>query len=254
MWSVFLGLALQSAAPDELGFCADRPGLATGTCIVPVGKVQLETSFVDWSRTRSSGDTETSTLVGASRLRIGLREGSDLQIAFTPYADIRLRGGEKDHVSGVGDVTVAVKQSLVGRATWSVALLPFAKLPVAKRSLGNGKLEVGLLLPLEIDLGDSLSLTLTPEADLNADSDGDGYHLRAAIAGSLGVALDERWTVAVDGLWARERDDGLFREAAIGLSVARQIGDHAQVDAEVNAGLDSGSPDWRLVSGFAVRF
>jgi len=57
-----------------------------------------------------------------------------------------------------------------------LALIPFVKLPTAKRGIGNRKVEGGLAVPVSFGLG-GITATLGPEADLLADGDGGGRHV-----------------------------------------------------------------------------
>lgn len=253
MWSAFLAIAAQSSA-GTVDFCADRPGLATGTCIVEAGDLQLESSLVDWSVSKSDGEKETDWLFGASRLRIGLSSQADLQLAFAPYLRIRFHGDDDEDVSGVSDLVVAVKYRIVDRPDFSLAVLPAVKIPVAKEPVGNGKVEAGVTVPMEIGLPNPFSLTLTPEVDFSSDASGSGHHFRTVMAASLGLDVGDRWSVALDGLWARERDEGTSHEGAIGFSATRLVGSKVQFDVEFDRGISHDIADWRTATGFAVRF
>jgi hypothetical protein len=51
----------QPAAEQDSEICADRPGLASSTCIVPRNKVQVELA-IDWSF-QDAGDERTDTFL-----------------------------------------------------------------------------------------------------------------------------------------------------------------------------------------------
>ena len=124
-------------------------------CTVPVGQWQLESGgrrlVAAGTRRRRNRDAFARRLIC---LKYGLGERSDLQIGFTPYVRVEASGGE--HSSGVGDVTVRYKQRLTERdAPVQLALIPFVKLPTAKRGIGNGKVEGGLAVPVSFGMGRS---------------------------------------------------------------------------------------------------
>ena len=78
-------------------------------------------------------------------------------------------GGTTDRVSGIGDVTVRYKRRLTGDSSpVQVALIPFIKLPIAKRGIGNRRVEGGLALPISITTGSPVTLVLGPELDFLA--------------------------------------------------------------------------------------
>src|SRR5215213_2449106 len=107
--------AASAASADEQPICPDRPSKANGTCTVPAGKIQLETSFVDWTNDEFRGVRNDLILWGSSFLKYGLSGSSDVEIGFTPWVSLRVRGdGEHDRSGGFGDVIVRVKQRLTG--------------------------------------------------------------------------------------------------------------------------------------------
>lgn len=246
---IMLAAVVEAQSAD---FCADRPGLATGTCIASPGSIQIETSFVEWGIAKSRSENTREYAIGATRLRFGLGNNADVQVAFTPFARSHTSGENAEN--GVGDVYVGAKYRYHGDVAVQLAALAFVKLPVAKEPLGNGDVEFGLLLPMDASLTGPWSLTVTPEVDWNANEDRSGRHARLAIAGSIGFAVADDWSIALDGLFGRERDRTTRQEAVVGLSVAHQIRTNIQLDAEVDFGLTSDDPDIRLVTGFAARF
>jgi hypothetical protein len=137
-------------AADEQPICAARPGKSTPACTVPAGLFQIETGLADWSLHNSGGERDTSLAVGETTFKYGLSDRSDVEVDVTPWERSTSRvGGWHDSASGFGDMTVAYKQELTGNdAALQVALLPTVKIPTAKRSLGNGKWEGGLLVPI----------------------------------------------------------------------------------------------------------
>ena len=142
---VLLLLAGAMASPahaEEEPICTDRPTKANAVCTVPAGKWQLESSAVDWLRIEQGGSETETLLLGASVVKLGVSDRSDLQLAFTPYVRISTDG---NRVSGFGDVTVRYKHRVTGAdSPVQVALIPFVKLPTAKTGIGNGKAEGGV--------------------------------------------------------------------------------------------------------------
>jgi hypothetical protein len=251
-----LSLAGPASAADAPPFCADRPGLATGTYTAAAGTVQLESSFFDWASTRGGTD-ERVLLIGPSRLRLGIDDRTDVQLGWTPFIRTYELGADgRVRHSGVGDIFLFGKHRLtVDGAPFALALMPFVKVPVARRSIGNGHWEGGLLVPAELALSDPWSLTLTPEVDWNSDGGRHGYHTRFAAAASLGVALGARWSASLDGLVGREGDgDDTAREAAAGFAIAYLATPTLQFDLQADAGLARDTPDVQLDVGFALRF
>jgi len=259
-------LALAAAGGDSSGggkggggddFCADRPGLATGTCIVPGGHVQIETSFGEYSRQRQGDSVEKDWSILPTELRIGLDQKTEVRFDLAPMLRSKVTdpsGTTRAH--GAGDLTISAKRLLTSDdAKVKVAALPFVTLPVGSRDFTQGRWSEGLLVPSEFELGGPWGLTLTPEADRNPDSEGRGHHWRGALSGELDYQINDRLTLGADWLVARETDGAEHkREAQVGLDAALQVGKRVQFDIEADAGLARSSPDILLISGVAVRF
>jgi hypothetical protein len=242
--SVVLLLAAAATAPD-LTICADRPSKANGACTVPAGHWQLEISAVDWAH---SDDTDM-TSVGQTFVKFGLGDNSDVEVAFTPYV-------HAGHESGVGDTVVRYKQRLShSDAPVQAALIPFVKLPTATHSIGNGKVEGGLAVPLSGGIGNGLTLTLGPEIDALSDADGHGYHAALTNLVNLGWSATPKLSLSAE-LWNNLNFDptGTQRMWSADASAAYLASDRVQIDAGANFGLNRATPDIELYGGVSLLF
>ena len=249
-------LLLAPGGVSAADFCADRPGLSTGTCVVPRSEWQVETEVASWSIDRRAGVRTTQTAVASTMLRIGIAPKAEIRLSFDPWIEQRTRGdGQRDRARGSGDLVIGVKQRLTNdQARLAVALLPQLKLPVARKPIGNRRFEVGLLAPLTTDLAGGWALTLTPESNWLADSDDHGHHLQAAMTGSIGKSVDDRTSIAIDIGWARDFDpSGHASSASAGLSLAWMATPTLQLDGAVTTGLGGDAADLGLSFGFAYR-
>lgn len=251
-------MAGPATAADDDPICADRPGLSTPACTVPPGKIQVETTIVDWAHDRSGGVESDSLTLGASAVKLGITDRLHLEVDVAPYASVRERaGGSSERVSGFGDLAIAAKYRFSSdSAPVEVAVLPFVKIPTAKRSLGNGKVEGGVILPVGYAIpGTSLSLALSPELDLLADTDGSGRHLAMAQVIGLGVTLSDLLSASLELAGAWDWDPaGTVRQYALGASAAYLLSNDVQLDAGVILGLNRETPDIEIYSGIAFRF
>ncbi|URD60915.1 transporter [Sphingomonas sp. KRR8] len=260
MKTALLILLLAFATPAWAGdndFCADRPGIATGTCVVPGGHVQVEFSLGEYSRTHNSDGTERDWSWLPAELRIGLDQATEVNFAFAPLLRSKLTSdGVTERTHGAGDLTVGIKRRLTpADAKVVVTALPFLTLPVGSRDFTQGRVSEGMLVSLTGNVSDKWSWTLTPEAERNPDSDGPGYHWRGALAGEIAYAVSDKLNIELDALVAREREgDDHKREAQLGLAAGYQAGKNLQLDVEVDTGFARSSPDLQLITGVAVRF
>lgn len=242
---------------DEAPICTDRPTKANAICTVPVGKWQLESSIVGWSRTEADGAETRVLSLGSSTLKYGLSDRSDLQLGFTPYVHAETRaGGARSDASGVGDMTVRYKHRLTAdNAPVQVGVIPFAKLPTADDDIGNSTVEGGLAVPVSISTGSPVTLVLGPEVDLLADSDGEGHH--AALVNLVNISGPIAKGVTLYGeLWTMTNFDpaDTLTLASADMAISYVIDGELQVDAGANLGLNKYATDVELYAGVSLRF
>jgi hypothetical protein len=247
-----------AAGADQQPICATRPGKATAPCTVPAGSFQLETGIADWSLQKSGGERDTSLGLAGTAFKYGLTDRSDIEVAITPWERSTSRsGGVHESASGFGDLVASYKQGLTATdAPLQVALLASVKVPTAKRPLGNGEWEAGLLVPILFQLGKSpFSINLTPELDWAADADGHGHHAAVTQVASLGWQASKKLSLAGE-IWSRWDWDpaATTRQASADGSVAYLLSNDMQVDAGANFGLNRNTADIEVYTGVSARF
>ena len=257
---IYAGFAAVVAAVPASAepICADRPGKATSACTVPVGDWQIETGLADWTLQKDAGERDTSLVLAETTIKYGLTDRADIELDVTPWERFATRiGSMHQAASGFGDVNVIYKQMLTPKdAPVQIVAMPVVKLPTANHSIGNGKWEGGLRLPVGYSIpGTKLSLGLTPEGDWVADSDGNGHHLAMEQVASLGWAASDKLNVAAEiwGGWDWD-PSGTTHQASADRSVAYLVNDNLQLDAGANFGLNRVTPDVELYGGMSVRF
>lgn len=246
------------AAAENEPICAARPGKATPACTVPAGHFQLETGLTDWTLQEGGGERDTSLVIGETTLKFGLTDRSDIEVDVTPWQRSTSRSrGVHDSTSGFGDIAVGYKQQLTASgASVQVAALPFVKIPTAKHSLGNGKWEAGLLIPIGTSIPNSpVSLGATPELDWVADGDGGGHHAAMAQVVSLGWQASDKLGLSAEiwGQWDWD-PDGTTRQYSADASATYLVHDDLELDAGANFGLNRKTPDVELYAGVSKRF
>jgi len=260
---ILIGLlaASPAMAEDKLrDLCAERPGLDTPACTVDPGHLQVEVGLGDWSLDKQAGSRTDTILLSDISARYGVGESTEIRLGWTAYGHVRTRDGATgaiDRISGTGDVTIGLKQNLSSPSGdgFSMALLPYATLPTGKNGIGAGDWGAGLLIPISFDLTDKLTLEATPELDAAVDGDGKGRHLAYGSAAGLGVKINEKWSMSVEGQLIRDRDpSGHSTQALAGAYVAWQPKGRLQLDGGVQAGLNHNSPDVEVYFGISEKF
>ena len=196
-------------------------------------------------------------VTGDTTLKYGLTDTSTFEVSFVPWQRTKARvNGVRETESGFGDLSLLYKYRLTPTgAPLQVALLPSIKFPTAKRSLGNGKVDAGLVVPVQYAIPrSSLSITLSPELDWLADGDGSGHHLTMAQVASLGWQVTDKVNVAAE-LW-RQWDwdpDETTKQASFDVTVAYLARNDLQLLGG-HFGLNRSTPDAELYAGFAKAF
>ncbi|MGN6375938.1 MAG: transporter [Sphingomonas sp.] len=248
-------IALPVHAED---LCADRPGQATPSCVVGLGKVQIETSLGDWSRTDRGDSREDDALFGDSLLRVGVADGLEVRGSFTAYEHDRTRNATGAALAdGFGDAALSAKWRAVdgGDDGVSIALLPSLTLPVGARAVSQGTWSVDLTVPMDVPLSNRWSLEVSPTVSAAADQNGDGRHLAYTEA----VALTDKVSDAVSiggEFWAERDNDPAGRRtlATADLTLAWQPRSNLQLDLASYAGLTRATPQIELIAGITRRF
>ncbi len=248
------------ALADMRDYCPDRPGIDTPPCTIDPGRLSVELSGADWTHDASAGVTTDSWLVGDLALRYGVGPTTELRLAWTPWGSVRTRdplSGQSSTIHGSGDVTVGIKQNLRDPtgADLSIALLPAITLPTGGAALGAGDWSASLAIPANVPIGPNIALLLTPEIDAATNADGHGRHLAYGSAGGIGIGLNQRMTLSIEGSLFHDDDPaGASDPAVAGASLGIKLDGATQVDIATEIGVGGGAPDQRFYVGIARRF
>lgn len=250
-------MAQGTADPSPSPICTDRPTKATAVCTVPKGAVQLETDLPNWTRNDDAGTRSDVVLYANPTLKYGLGANTDIQVNWAPYVSIRTRaGGTVGRTEGVGDIFVRLKQRLTDpSAKLQIGIVPYVKAPTAKLGIGNRKWEGGLVVPVQYSLPDGFTLTVAPEIDALADSDGSGRHVQLIGAVNVGKTLTSKLTAYAE-LWTAQNYDpaGTVRQYSADVALAYLATPTLQFDMGANLGLNRATPDAQVYFGLSTRF
>lgn len=257
-FSVLVLLVLAGPAQAELkDFCASRPGLGTPACTVDAGHVMVETGLIDWTLDNAPDARTDTTILGDTTIRIGLGSTTEAQVGWTPYGHVRVRDkttGLVSRSSGIGDVTLALRQGLAG-PNGLIAVQPYVTLPTGGSAIGAGDWSAGIIVPIGFDLGHDVQLSLSPQIEATVDASGSGRHLSYGSVAGLSAPITKALTGAVEVQAIRDEDpSGKMTQLFQSASLAWMLGKNTQLDIGEVAGLNSDSPDIELYFGIARRF
>ena len=252
-------IATPAVAQEAPRFCPNRPDLADTGCTIEPGRVLVELSAFDWQRSDRDGTREDEIALGDVLARIGIADHAEVQLGWTAYGRVRTRdaGGRVQVGSGVGDVRLGLRRNLQNPdgEGFTIALEPFAVVPVGGRAIGDGDWSAGLAVPMNVALDDRWTLNVTGQAAAMADEDRSGRHL--SLTGVMGLTRSLGETVSVSGEVSVDREEDAAdrrTEAVAAASIAWQPRERLQLDLLAVAGLSRAAPDLQLVAGGAILF
>jgi hypothetical protein len=258
------GFTLFNPTPvaDLRAFCTDRPTKSTGPCTVDAGHFQIESDVVNLTYAASGGADTTTVLYTNPTLKLGLTNTVDVEVNMAPWETVASKdrgAGKTVRDSGVGDLFLRLKANLIGDdgGDVSVALDPYVKVPTAPIGVGNGAVEGGLIVPVQVNLPASWSLTLDPEADDLENANDGGHHLNLAGLLSFSRPVSKTLTFSVE-VWSDVNLDpsGSVTQASFDLALAwiPAADPNFQLDGGVNLGLNNQTPAAQAYVGVSHRF
>ena len=242
---------------SDQAICTDRPTKSNFACTVPKGMAQIEADLFGWETTRR-GAAQVDVLVFSNpTLKFGLSDSSDIQFNWSPSVRARSRdgAGPVTMAEGIGDFTLRFKQRLTApERHFQLAVLPFVKLPTAPTSIGNGKVEGGIAIPINYSIDGGWTVTLGPQLDVRADIDGQGHHV--GVTGLLNIAKQFGPLTLYNEIWTSQEFDpsGTRRQWSYDIALAWLPRPNWQFDMGANIGLSQDTPDIYGYIGLSTRF
>ncbi|QTC92473.1 transporter [Brevundimonas goettingensis] len=182
-------------------------------------------------------------------------------VGVTPYSREKVTDRatvDSEIADGIGDISIGVRHSLArpDGSGLSAAIVGFITAPTGSRDVGDDGFEGGIVLPVSVALNDDWSLSLSPEIDVAADSDGDGRHAAYTIVAGIGRGFGE-WALGAE-IWVSRDDDPVEASTQSTFDLTAvwtppMLAD-SQLDVGLNFGLNDDSPDVEFGVGLARRF
>jgi hypothetical protein len=224
----------------------DRPDATESPHTVDAGHVQVEASFLEYTRDGSAD----AYSVAPTNFKIGLTHNVDVQFVVQPYLD------EDGGAEGFGDSQIRLKINLWGNdgGDTALAIMPFVQFPTGDDDVSSDKFEGGLIVPLAVALPNEFGLTVMAEFDVVRNSDDDGYRVDFVHTAALGRAIVGPLGGFVEyiGVLPFEGGEDYLAFASCGLTYG--IGENVQLDAAARFGLVDEAEDVTLLAGISFRF
>jgi hypothetical protein len=158
----------------------DRPDVTESAYTVDAGHFQYETFLLDYTKQFSTSSRTNTYTLNELNLNMGLTGSTALQVLLDSYVietEQEFGTTVKTTNQGIGDLTLRLKQNLIGNdgGNFALALLPYLKLPTANYKDGN-RTEAGLIVPMQIKLPAKWTLGTQVEVDRLQDDDEHALH------------------------------------------------------------------------------
>lgn len=262
------GFTLGNPTPRELmrPLAADRPDATESPVTVDAGHVQIELSFIDYSREREDGGREDVRTFFDTNIKVGLTNHVDVQFVLAAHTIERMRsnGGPTETRDGFADVTLRLKVNLWGNDDGdgrtppglegtALAIMPFITIPTGSEISGD-HVEAGLIVPFSFPLADRIGVGLMAELDLIHDDDDGNYDLAFVHTAVLGFELTESVGAFVEYVGIVSSDAGQPYVAFISTGLTLALSDDVMLDAGIRAGLNDAAEDFGIFTGLTLRF
>jgi hypothetical protein len=248
---------LFSPTPRELmrEMSTDRPDATESPRTVDAGHLQLEMSFIDFTREDEDGPRVDQYVVAPMNLKIGLLNNVDLQFVIDPF--VRIENDDASDASGFGNTQVRLKINLWGNdeGNTAFALMPFVQLPTASDDEfgGTDHVQGGLIVPFAIDLPNEWSLGLMAELDIVRDDIDEGYGVEFIHTAAIGRTIVGDLAGYIEYIGIAPHQTGGTYTALIGGGFTYALSDDVQLDIGANFGISERADDFNVFSGISWR-
>lgn len=244
-------------------FEPERPAKIFNPFTVDAGHFQIESDFLSYTHANVGGAGTKEFEAADPTIKLGLTNSIDFELVLNGYLTSATHSNQSGALiangHGFGDTIIKTKINLVGNdeGDFAMALVPFVKIPSAAPGLGNGVVEGGVALPMQINLPSDFTLALQTEYDaLKNANDSQRYANLVNIANlSHPVSfISKNLTASIEFFSAVGTDPFTPAVYTLDLGLAYLIQPNVQLDAGANFGLTKASPNLNVYTGITTRF
>jgi hypothetical protein len=234
----------------------DRPDVTETPITVDAGHFQYEASLLDYSKQYKAQSRINTYTINQLNFNVGITGSTAFQFMLDSYvteSERSIGSTVKTTSQGIGDVTLRVKQNLMGNegGNFAIALLPYLKIPTAKYKEDN-RTEAGLSVPMSIQLPAEWKLGTQVEVDRLQE---DGEHaLHTELLQSL--SLSHELFKNLEGLAETYYTYGFKKHEwnnYINAALQYGVNSNCKLDAGINYGVQH-EAERSFFLGMAYRF
>ena len=234
----------------------DRPDITESPYTVDAGHFQYESDLVKFRKETDEISSERTFLINQADLKLGITNSTDFQViiqTFGTKTEHDLADGSKTTNQGIGDLTLRIKQNILGNSggNFSIAVMPYLKFPTSHFDKADSY-EGGLVVPMQVKLPHDWKLGFQVEGDRLKDKYDDQMHTELLQS----VTLSHEILKGLDGIAEtyytydfKAHHLSNYLNAALQMSLAKDF----KVDAGLNYGIQSDAAQTYFV-GTSFRF
>jgi len=215
----------------------DRPDVTESPITTDAGHFQVETDLYRLEKTK--GEQELTTqFFNQANLKLGIGRSTAVQLVVESYTLNKTQsGGEIERNHGFGDLTLRIKQNLLGndKGNFAIALLPYLKFPTA-RAQEDDQYEGGLIVPMALKFSGEWKLGMQIEMDRLQLEQGDGYKTQILESLTISHPLCKKLDAIAETYYTYDiqgHEWNNFLNAALQFELAKDI----KLDGGLNYGL-----------------
>jgi hypothetical protein len=257
------GYTLLNPVPKELmrEMSTDRPDQTESAYSVDAGHFQFESDIVSWSRDydRGAGTVNETGTFGSVNMKVGLLHNTDFQVIIDSYVRSRTTDrstGATERIGGIGDITPRLKVNLWGNdgGPTALAIMPYVKIPTAKRGLGNNSVEGGVIAPFAAELPWGFGLGAQTELDFMRNDGRSGHHVEWVNSITVGHDIVGALAGYVELFTITSFERGAPWQGFFDVGFTYGLTADIQLDAGCNFGITESAPDYNPFLGITFRF
>ncbi|GAA3964911.1 hypothetical protein GCM10022246_17530 [Pedobacter ginsengiterrae] len=217
----------------------DRPDVTESPITVDAGHLQYETDLFRLEREQSETALKRTYLYNQGNLKLGVTSSTAVQLVVQSFVYQRESSGEGgvERSHGFGDLTLRIKQNLLGndKGSFAIAILPYVKFPTSGVEKGE-RYEGGLIVPMSLKLPGDWKLGMQLEADRLQDTEGSGLHTQLLESLTIGHEIVKHLEGIAETYYTYDFSQhhwNNFLNAALQLELAKDV----KLDGGLNYGI-----------------
>jgi hypothetical protein len=226
----------------------DRPQITSSSIVVPCGSLQFENGLQE----TSAGGQQTYDLPETS-IRFGIARKTELRYMVPNYYWNFATGS--GGATGLGDMTLGLKQQLGPVKGFDVSILPSIIFPTGANAISSHGYDPSVQAPWSRGLSKNWTVAGMFSVAWPTQAAANGY-TRRNTTGQGSVFFDRQLTAPWDA-WVEY--SGSFPQRGgpqniIDFGTSYKISPHQQLDFHAGFGLSAAAPDHFIGFGYSVRF